>query len=144
MSVQSGPKHCHFKTKSGVRCKAWSMSDSRFCFFHNPERKTQRSKAQKRGGQNKSRKSLPPSTPEAIIESAVDIVRLLAATINQTRRGEIDTKIASCIGYLSSTILRAREQGELDERLAKLEQQLESKLEGNRCHSLTDYLEPRK
>jgi hypothetical protein len=143
MSLQSGSRHCHFKTKSGKRCKAWSMSGSRFCFFHDPKRKTQRSEAQKRGGQYKSRRSLPPSTPDAIIDSAADIVRLLGTTISQTRRGEIDTRIATCIGYLCSTILRAREQGELEERLAKLEQQLEFKSEESRCHSLPDYIQQR-
>ena len=57
---------------------------------------------------------------------ASSVVELLSRTVNQTLRGEIDTKVANAVGYLSSVILRAREQGELEERLTKLEEALES------------------
>jgi hypothetical protein len=56
----------------------------------------------------------------------VSVVELLSRTVNQTLRGEIDPKVANAVGYLSSVILRAREQGTLEERLAKLEEALES------------------
>jgi len=53
-------------------------------------------------------------------------VKLLSRTVNQTLRGEIDPKVANAVGYLSGVILRAREQGEIEERLAKIEEVLKT------------------
>jgi hypothetical protein len=64
---------------------------------------------------------LPPDTPDAPLGSVADVVTLLGLTINQVRRGEIDPKVANAIGYLSATLLRALEQGDIERRLAELE-----------------------
>jgi hypothetical protein len=45
----------------------------------------------------------------------------LADSINQLRRGELDPRVANGIGYLTSVLLRALEQGPLEERMAKIE-----------------------
>jgi hypothetical protein len=46
---------------------------------------------------------------------------LLAATINQVRKGLLCPKVASCVGYLAGLTLKAHEAGEIEERLAALE-----------------------
>jgi len=56
-------------------------------------------------------------------------VELLSRTVNQTLRGEIDPKVANAVGYLSSVILRAKEQGEIEERVAKIEEALKTQQE---------------
>jgi hypothetical protein len=58
-----------------------------------------------------------------IIPSAIpkDVSAFLADSINQLRRGQLDPRVANGVGYLSSVLLRALEQGPLEERLAKIE-----------------------
>jgi hypothetical protein len=46
-------------------------------------------------------------------------VACLAESINQLRRGQLNPRIATGIGYLSGILLRALEQGPVEERLAK-------------------------
>jgi hypothetical protein len=46
---------------------------------------------------------------------------LLGATINQVRRGQVDPRIANTIGYLSATLLKAQELGNIEQRLSALE-----------------------
>ncbi len=45
----------------------------------------------------------------------------MADSINQLRRGQLDPRVANGIGYLTSVLLRALEQGPLEERMAKIE-----------------------
>jgi len=59
-----------------------------------------------------------------MVSDASSIVELLSRTVNQTLRGEIDAKVANAVGYLSGVILRAREQGEIEEQLVKIEEVL--------------------
>jgi len=49
------------------------------------------------------------------------VVRLLAQTINQVRRGNIDPRISNAIGYIAGTLLKAIEQDQIEKRLAQLE-----------------------
>jgi predicted site-specific integrase-resolvase len=50
----------------------------------------------------------------------------LAETINQVRRGEIDPRISTAIGYLAAILLKAKQQDELDQRIKRLEAILDS------------------
>ena len=112
---------CKAKKDSGERCKARPLSGSRYCFFHDPARARERRAAQKRGGKRHKLAVLPSETADFPTETANDVVNLLGRTINQVRRGEIDPRIANAVGYLSGIILKAREQGDIEERLAKIE-----------------------
>lgn len=129
----------HIKT-DGKRCKARPLTGSLYCFFHDPDKAIERRAAQKRGHANSvapraklsaDLKTLSPGTPNVKIKSANDVTRLLALTVNQVRRGEIGVRVATAVGYLSSYILKSREQGELEERLATIEEFME-KERGNR------------
>ena len=46
---------------------------------------------------------------------------LLAATINQVRRGDLDPKVANTVGYLAGMLLKALDAGALEDRLLALE-----------------------
>lgn len=65
--------------------------------------------------------------PDVAVESAQDVVRLLGETISQVRRGEIDPRIANSVGYLSGIVLKAREQGDIEDRLKLIEEEINSK-----------------
>jgi len=64
---------------------------------------------------------LPPDTPDKPLASGADVISLLAETINQVRRGEVDPRISNAIGYLAGILLKARERAELEERVSRLE-----------------------
>ena len=65
--------------------------------------------------------TLPADAPDVKVEDGADVVKLLGATINQVRRGEIDPRVANAVGYLSNIVLSATDQRELENRLAELE-----------------------
>ena len=80
-----------------------------------------RTAAQRNGGRNGKAAVLSPDTPDVEIKSASDVVGLLSDTISQVRRGQVDVKIANSVAYLCGHILKAREQGDLEDRLAAIE-----------------------
>jgi hypothetical protein len=58
------------------------------------------------------------------LANCVDVANLLASSISQVRRGELDPRIANAVGYLSGILLKALEQGVVEERLQKVEAEL--------------------
>jgi hypothetical protein len=56
-----------------------------------------------------------------------DVRRLLARTINEVRRGDLDATVASKIGYLANILAGTIKDSQLEEiaaRVAQLEEQL--------------------
>src|SRR4051812_11465931 len=114
-------KHCQFKKADGSNCRANPIASSGFCFFHDPHLAANRSRAQRKGGLSNKGVSLPVEAPDCDLISVEGVVKLLGATINQLRKGQLDPRIANGIGYLASALLRsfelsadlkARENGE--------------------------------
>jgi len=112
---------CHGVTAEGARCSAPRVTGSIYCFFHDPVLEKQRKAAQSAGGQRNKLTVLPSSTPDAKLQNAQDAMKLLACTINQVRRGEIDPKIANTVGYLTALFMKAHTQSETESRLSALE-----------------------
>ena len=104
-------------------CLANARHGSPYCFFHDPNSAGDRDAARKKGGVERSRKAaiLPSHTPDRLIATASDVTALLAETINQVRRGELDTRISNAVGYLASILLNAKERDEIEKRLERLE-----------------------
>ena len=69
----------------------------------------------------------PPDTPDHPLGNTRDVSAFLADLINHLRRGQLDPRVANATGYLTSILLRALEQGPLEERLAKIEAALAEK-----------------
>jgi hypothetical protein len=119
-------KKCEHKKPNGQRCKANALTNDRFCFFHSPATTRARKQARSAGGVSRSRKRavLPPDTEERRLQSPTDVCGLLGETINQVRRGLLDARIATTVGYLSAALLRGMEHGHLDDRLTRIEAKL--------------------
>jgi hypothetical protein len=96
------------------------MTGSEYCFFHAPGMATQRTQARRDGGR-KNKAPVLSQVPDVELDRVSDIVSLISSTISQVRRGELDPKIANCVGYLSSALLRALEADKLEERISALE-----------------------
>jgi hypothetical protein len=114
-------KSCAATKGDGTACGAAALPGSKFCFFHDPAKAAARRQAQSAGGQANKMATLPADVPDVTVEDGADVVKLLGATINQVRRGEIDPRVANAVGYLSNIVLSATGQRELENRLAELE-----------------------
>lgn len=105
----------------GRRCRARRIGGSSYCFFHDPETKTERAAARRAGGLKRRTATLAEGTPDAPLTDAHDIARMLADTINQVRRGQLDPKVANTVGYVASILLKAIEEGANETRVASIE-----------------------
>lgn len=117
------PSKCQFRKKDGSRCGANAQPANGLCVFHDPARALDGERARRTGGLNRTRRApvLAAETPDHPLTTPKEVSFLLAQSINQLRRGELDPKIANAVGYLSTVLLRALEQGPLEERMAKVE-----------------------
>ena len=125
--------HCAQIKSDGSKCRTRPLKGSRLCFFHDPDRVEERLSAARKGGERGKIATLPGDTPDVQLATAQDMVSLMAETISQVRRGQIDPRIATAVGYLANITLKAREHGELEDRLKTLEEEVER----NRGNSVT-------
>jgi len=114
---------CQFKKRKGKICSANAQVGKAFCVFHDPAMAAKVQKARQAGGVSRARRvaALAADTPDHPLGNTQDVSALLAVSINQLRRGQLDPRMANAIGYLSSVLLRSLEQGSHEERIAKLE-----------------------
>jgi hypothetical protein len=114
---------CKFRKKNGSRCGANAHSSNGLCVFHDPAKASEGRRARRAGGITRSRVAavLPSDTPDYPLGNTKEVSAFLADSINQLRRGQLDPRVANGVGYLSSVLLRALEQGPLEERMAKIE-----------------------
>jgi len=114
---------CNFRKKNGSRCGANAQPSNGLCVFHDPAQASEGRRARRAGGIARSRGAavLPSDTPDHPLANTKEVSAFLADSINQLRRGQLDPRVANGIGYLTSVLLRALEQGPLEERMAKIE-----------------------
>jgi hypothetical protein len=92
--------------------------------LHDPARAADRQEARRRGGRERSRRAavLAEDTPDARLENLADVAVLLAETINEVRRGQLDARVGNCVAVLAGQFMRAVQGGELEERIRALEE----------------------
>jgi hypothetical protein len=119
-------RQCKASSADGSPCRAAPLPGGEWCYFHDPQRAAQRAEGRRRGGANRARGAavLPADTPDLPVATVGDVAVAVAATIRQVRRAQLDPQIGNCLGYLLSVQRRALESGELERRLAALEQRL--------------------
>jgi hypothetical protein len=120
---------CEGVKAGGGRCSSRRIAGSSYCFFHDPDMEAERKAAQSAGGQKNRMAVLPSSTPDAELRNAEDASKVLAETINQVRRGEIDPKIANSVGYLIGLFVKVKQDVDVERRLAALESALQERQE---------------
>ena len=109
----------HVKT-DGQPCRAQAVAGSTLCFFHDPEKVSERDAARRAGGRGRQPAD-PVSRPPVSLKTCADVRALLAETINRVRRGELEPKTANTIGYLSSVLIKAVELQEIENDLDMIE-----------------------
>jgi hypothetical protein len=113
---------CHGRRKDGSTCQSRIVLASGLCALHDPDRQAQVQAARTRGGQNKARtrraEKLVPSTLRPVL------VQLLEA-LNETRRGEMDPKIAGALAALAGAIVRVYSSATVEQQIADLQDQVD-------------------
>ena len=110
---------CKATTSSGDRCKAKPHKDG-LCFFHSDPQKA--AELGQKGGRRNRHTYETPLPHVTVPESAGDVKRMLAEAMADIRAGRMDPKLASTLGYLGMSLLRAFEVAEFEQRLERLEQ----------------------
>ena len=110
---------CQAKTKAGRPCAAPAVRGGIYCALHaDPERAAQLG----RKGGTKNRKVYEPNEWEGSApQNASDVKNLLADAMAEIRRGRMDPKLGTTLGYLGTSLLKAIETSDIEERLEKLE-----------------------
>jgi hypothetical protein len=55
------------------------------------------------------------------VKDCGDAIALIAETINQVRKGEIDPRVANSVGFLANILIKAVDQVRLETRIEQLE-----------------------
>ncbi|MCU0680556.1 MAG: hypothetical protein MUF50_04620 [Planctomycetes bacterium] len=114
---------CSYIKKNGGQCEAQSIIDSDFCFFHDPKLENEKKEAQIKGGQS-GKVILKSPLPIITISKIEDVTLLLSDTINRVRSGEMDVKIANCLGVLSGQLIKAFETAQIENRVEVIEREI--------------------
>ena len=101
------------------------MSNSKYCFSHNPTTREQHEAATRKGGLVSPRATDTTALPAKNLSTIHDVAEMLADTINRVRTvnkdGSMAIATANAIGHLSGKLIEARKVADLESRLAKLE-----------------------
>lgn len=118
---------CTFKKENNDFCNANAMRGAKYCYLHNPEiSEEEKFNVQSNGGKGNAIKVFEPLESIKIQEPS-DVVLLLADTINKVRVGEMDLRVANCIGYLSGHLIKACEVSNLSQKLDSIERAVAKK-----------------
>jgi hypothetical protein len=129
---------CRLRKKNGSRCSANAQPAIGLCVFHDPARASDGHRARRAEGLSRTRSTvLAPDTPDHPLGTTTEIARLLGDSINQIRLGELDPRVANAMGYMASVLLKALQQGPVEERLAYLEAILVKSSSGSHIFNFT-------
>ena len=116
---------CKAKTRAGRQCAAPAMRGQPYCSLHaNPERASELGR--KGGLRNRHTYGRNEPREAATPESAADVKKLLAESMAEIRGGKMDPKLGTTLAYIGTSLLKAIETADIEERLARLENARES------------------
>jgi hypothetical protein len=123
--VDARPR-CTAQKADGSPCRAAALPGKEHCLFHDPERAAERDAARSRGGRASHKPPAVVADAEDVAFTTVpDVVRFLAATASQVRRGELDCRLGNCLTYIAATALRAIQPDDTARQVAELKAQVE-------------------
>lgn len=111
---------CKAHRTDGGPCRANAMTESEFCFWHDPRRKRDLERAARRGG---SRRTV--ELPDCDALTSARARRILAGVIQAVLDRSLEAGIARTVGYILQVDSRVREGEELEQRVEALERALE-------------------
>jgi general stress protein YciG len=110
---------CRAETRAGRPCAAPAVRGGIYCALHNDP---QRAAELGRKGGTRGRKVYESAEREVSApHNARDVKNLLAEVMAEIRAGKMDPKLGTTLGYLGTSLLKAIETSDLEERLERLE-----------------------
>lgn len=114
---------CKATTPPGDPCKMPALIDGDYCYSHEPSTGVERAKARKLGGQNRSTPHYgDPSTLPETVETLADANKILSYTLDEVVGMENGIARARLLLQLYDSYVKSFEVGELEQRIAALEQ----------------------
>ena len=112
------PCLCRATTKAGGPCPVPATA-SGLCYFHDDPK---RAAEMGRKGGLKNRHVIPDDAAELPqLNTAEDVRAMLAKLAQDVRARRVEPRVAASVSQIASTLLKAMEVTDLEQRLAKLE-----------------------
>ena len=115
---------CSAKNRKGMACGMAAQRDSKYCFAHDPAKARNRADARRLGGRRRrTQKGTAP--PESIRLRTVDAIQELLETVTiDTLRQDNSAQRSRAVVALAGLALKGIEVGELEQRVAALEERI--------------------
>ena len=118
-------RKCSFIRLDGSQCRAGPMRDQQYCFWHLPGNEEEAAETERLGGLRRRREKVMAETFDFQgLASVTDIRRLLEVAAVDALGLENSISRARTLAYLAQVAGRLLEVGELQDRVAELEETL--------------------
>jgi hypothetical protein len=112
---------CRSRTKAGKPCHA-AATDGGLCFFHaNPNKASELGRI---GGRSRRHAAAEDCDPLPTLDNAIAVRDTVARLFADVYSGKLRSSIARDLATLLNPLMRAIERTDLEEEIAKLQQQL--------------------
>jgi hypothetical protein len=116
-------RECAFRSQTGQPCRAAPLKDGQFCRMHSPEHAEEVREARRLGGLRRKREVTVSGAYDFDgLETVAGIRRLLEVAVLDTLGQENSLSRSRTLAYLAQVALRTFEVGEMEQRVAILEQ----------------------
>lgn len=120
---------CETRRANGERCRAQALPGRPLCFAHDPENRARAGDARRKGGQNSGN---VVRAARRIPKDMADLVKRLLEAVDAVESGALDHRRATAMASLAGAVVRVYETGELEQRLAELEERAGQQQGGSR------------
>ncbi len=116
-------RQCAFRFPTGVSCRAAPLRDGEFCLMHSPERIKQVQEARRLGGLRRKREhAISGAFLFQSLNTVNDIRRIIEVAVLDTLAMENSIARSRTLAYLAQVALHTLEVGDLETRIAALEE----------------------
>ena len=118
-------RQCEQVKGDGTQCRGRALPDRPHCAFHDVSTREAQAAGRRAGGRKRCQPAavLSPG-PDVPLATVPDVTAFLGRIANRTARGELDAKASNATVYALSVLLRSFSQGDIEQRLAAIEEQL--------------------
>ena len=116
-------RQCAFVLGSGETCRMHPLQNSEFCWAHSPDRKKDVQETRRLGGLQRKRESTISGAYQfESLNSVEGIRRIVLIAVLDALSMDNSMSRARTLAYLAQVALRMLEVGEIEERVAALEE----------------------
>lgn len=118
---------CQATKRNGRSCGAHAREGSNYCYFHEPSRASERQAARKLGGMRRGSHAGDASSIPARVRSIEDVLTLLDYIRDELAGLDNGIPRGRAFIALAGEYIHALEMGDIEQRLARLEEVINAK-----------------